>query len=71
MAQQALRAADPEEVAAALSYAMRFDERGRAWRTGHEYAVGLEARQLAAQVALSNFLVMRRPPVVRNGPDGR
>ena len=61
-----LAEASPEEVAASLSYAMRFDERGRARRTGHEYAVGIAARQLATHLALANFVVMRRPPVKRH-----
>jgi outer membrane protein TolC len=65
-----LSEASAEEVAATLSYAMRFDERGKPRRTGHEYAVGMAARQLAVQLALSNFVVMRRPPVVRHGPGG-
>ncbi len=56
-----LTAASPEEVASAI-YAMRFDERGKARRTGHEYAAHLAARQLVSHLAMSSFVVMRRPP---------
>ena len=57
-----LAEASPEEVAASLAYAMRFDERGKARRTGHEYAAELAARQLVSQLAASRFVVMRRAP---------
>jgi hypothetical protein len=40
---------------------MRFDERGNARRTGHEYAAHLAARQLVSHLAMANFVVMRRP----------
>jgi hypothetical protein len=54
--------AAPEEVADALAYAMRFDERGRARRTGVEYAARLAADQLVRHLLLGNFAVLRRQP---------
>jgi hypothetical protein len=44
---------------------MRFDERGKARRTGHEYAATLAARQLVSHLALSGYVVMNRPPTAR------
>ncbi|MFC7478432.1 hypothetical protein ACFQS7_29190 [Dankookia sp. GCM10030260] len=63
----ALSPADPAEVADSLAYAMRFDERGKARRTGVEYASQLAAAQLVRQLTASGYVVMRRrpPPALR------
>lgn len=61
-----LSAAAPEEVADALAYAMRFDERGKARRTGHEYTARLAADQLVQQLLRNGFVVARR-----RWPEGR
>lgn len=53
--------ADPAEVASALAYALRFDERGRPRRSSAwEMAAALLAEQLAAQLERANFVVMRK-----------
>ncbi|MGG5890696.1 hypothetical protein ACLF3G_26735 [Falsiroseomonas sp. HC035] len=57
-----LRPADPAEVADSLAYAMRFDERGRARRTGVEYASKIAAEQLVQRLLASGFVLMRRAP---------
>lgn len=57
-----LSPADPAEVADSLAYAMRFDERGKARRTGVEYASKLAADQLVQQLTASGYVVMRRRP---------
>ena len=57
----------PEEVADALAYAMRFDERGKARRTGHEYAAHLAADQLLRYLGASGFVVARRRPPASGG----
>lgn len=60
-----LTQADPADVASALAYALRFDERGRPRRGGGamwEMAAALLAEQLAAQLERANFVIMRRPP---------
>jgi hypothetical protein len=62
-----LRAAAPEEVADVLAYAMRFDERGKARRTGHEYATRLAADQLVQHLAACGFVVARGRPVAAPG----
>ncbi len=54
--------ATPEDVADALAYAMRFNERGKARRTGAEWAAQLAAEQLVAGLARSGFVLMRRHP---------
>ena len=58
-----LTPADPAEVASALAYVLRFDERGRPRKgSAWEVAAALLAEQLAAQLERANFVVMRRPP---------
>lgn len=59
---QGLRPADPAEVADSLAYAMRFDERGKARRTGVEYASKIAAEQLVQRLLASGFVLMRRAP---------
>lgn len=57
--------ADPADVASALVYALRFDERGRPRRGGGamwEMAAALLAEQLAAQLERANFVAMRKAP---------
>jgi hypothetical protein len=61
---QGLRPADPTEVADSLAYAMRFDERGKARRTGVEYASKIAAEQLVRRLLASGFVLMRRAPAV-------
>ena len=55
--------AEPHEIADTLAYAMRFDERGRARRTGMEHAAKLAAEQLVRQLSASGFVIMRREAV--------
>jgi hypothetical protein len=62
-----LSPASPEDVAESLAYAMRFDERGKARRTGVEYASKLAADQLVKQLLASGFVVMRKPPAADHG----
>ena len=55
--------ADPAEVASALAYGLRFDERGRPRRGSvWEMAAALLAEHLAAQLERANFVVMRKAP---------
>jgi hypothetical protein len=62
MAGTTLIPADPADVADSLAYAMRFDERGKARRTGVEYAAKLAAETLVTRLLASGFIVMRRSP---------
>jgi hypothetical protein len=57
-----LTAATPEEVAEALSYALRFDERGKPRKSGWDFAAGLAAERLTEHLRRSGFVVMRLPP---------
>ena len=57
--------ADPADVASALAYALRCDERGRPRRGGGamwEMAAALLAEQLTAQLERANFVMMRKAP---------
>jgi hypothetical protein len=57
-----LAAATPEEIAEALSYALRFDERGEPRRGGWDFAAGLAAERLADHLRRSGFIIMRGRP---------
>jgi len=54
--------ADPEEVADALSFALRFDERGRPRPHGGEMVAVLAAQHLARHLERAGFVLMRRRP---------
>jgi hypothetical protein len=57
-----LAAASPEEIAEALSYALRYDERGKPRRGGWDFAAGLAAERLTEHLRRSGFVVMRARP---------
>ena len=51
------------EVAAAIAYGLRFDERGKPRRgAAWEMAANLLAEQLVAQLERANFVILKRPP---------
>jgi hypothetical protein len=54
----------PKEVADALAYALRYDERGKPNRTaaGWDFATGIAAEHLAAYLTRAGYVVMRRSP---------
>ena len=53
---------DQAELAAALAYGLRFDERGRPRRgAAWEMAASLLAEQLVAQLERARFVVLKRP----------
>jgi hypothetical protein len=54
-----LAAATPEEIAEALSYALRFDERGKPRRGGWDFAAGLAAERLTDHLRRSGFIILR------------
>ncbi|MGK7871441.1 hypothetical protein [Falsiroseomonas sp. E2-1-a20] len=56
-----LRPVTPEEVADSLAYAMRFNDRGKARRTGHEYTAQVAAGELVNQLLRSGYVILRRP----------
>lgn len=54
---------DQAELASALAYGLRFDERGKPRRgAAWEMAASLLAEQLVAQLERANFVVLKRPP---------
>ena len=57
-----LAVASPEEVANALAYALRYDERGKPRRGGWDFAAGLAAEWLTEHLRRSGFVIMRAPP---------
>ena len=54
-----LAAATPEEIAEALSYALRYDERGKPRRGGWDFAAGLAADRLTEHLRQSGFVILR------------
>jgi hypothetical protein len=57
-----LAAATSEEIAEALSYALRYDERGKPRRGGWDFAAGLAAERLTEHLRRSGFIIMRARP---------
>jgi hypothetical protein len=57
-----LAAATPEEIAEALCYALRYDERGKPRRGGWDFAAGLAAERLTEHLRRSGFIIMRARP---------
>jgi hypothetical protein len=57
-----LAAATSEEIAEALFYALRFDERGKPRRSGWDFAAGLAAERMADHLRRSGFIIMRARP---------
>ena len=54
-----LTAATAEEIAEALSYALRYDERGKPRRGGGELTAGIAAERLVEHLRRAGFVVMR------------
>ena len=54
-----LTAATAEEIAAVLSYALRYDERGKPRRSGWDFAAGMAAERLTEHLRRSGYIVMR------------
>jgi len=57
-----LTAATPEEIAEILSYALRYDERGKPRKGGWDFAAGLAAERLTEHLRRSGLVVMRARP---------
>jgi hypothetical protein len=57
-----LSAATPDETIEALSYALRFDARGKPRPSGGQMVASLAAERLAEHLALAGFVLMRRRP---------
>lgn len=57
-----LAAASPEELAEAISYALRFDERGKPRKGGWDFAAGLAADRLVEHLRRSGFILFRTKP---------
>jgi hypothetical protein len=57
-----LATASAEEITAALSYALRFDERGKPRRAGSEMMAGLAAERLVEHLQRAGFVILRQRP---------
>jgi hypothetical protein len=57
-----LTAATADEIAEALRYALRFDERGKPHRGGGDLIATIAAEHLAEHLRRAGFLVMKAPP---------
>jgi hypothetical protein len=56
-----LTAATRDELVTALSYALRFNESGKAHRHATEITAQIAAETLARYLELAGFVVMKRP----------
>ncbi|KAA2211149.1 hypothetical protein, partial [Teichococcus oryzae] len=54
--------APSEEVADALAYALRYDERGRPRPSGGQLVASLAAEHLVKHLERAGFLVLKLPP---------
>jgi hypothetical protein len=52
----------PQKLTDALSYALRYDERGKPRRTGGEMVAGLAAERLTEHLQRAGFVLLRRAP---------
>lgn len=57
-----LAPASVEELAEALAYALRHDERGKPRRGSWDFAAGLAGDHLARQLLRSGFVILRARP---------
>lgn len=57
-----LLTASPDEVADALAYALRYDERGKPRPSGGQLVASLAAEHLVKHLERSGFLVLKLPP---------
>jgi hypothetical protein len=57
-----LKPADPADLVSALSYALRYDERGKPNRNAVEIMAAITGEHLAERLEAAGFVVMRRPP---------
>lgn len=57
-----LRPATREELLHAISYALRFDRRGKATRRNSEIMAQLAAEALADMLDQAGYVVMKKPP---------
>ncbi len=58
-----LRPADPADLVHALSYALRWNSRGKPHRLGSELTAYLAAEVLVEHLARAGFVIMQKPPV--------
>ena len=57
-----LTAATSDEIAEALSYALRYDERGKPRRGGGDLTAGIAAERLTEHLRRSGFVIMKARP---------
>ena len=57
-----LTAASAEEIAEALSFALRYDERGKPRRGGSDLTVSIAAERLTEHLRRAGFVVMKARP---------
>lgn len=57
-----LTAATADEIAEALSYALRYDERGKPRRGGGDLTAGIAAERLTEHLRRSGFIIMKARP---------
>ena len=51
-----------DDLLTAISYALRFDARGKSHNQSRELMANVTAEHLVRQLEMSGFVVMRKPP---------
>jgi hypothetical protein len=64
-----LRPATPEELADALSFALRYNGRKR-MHDATEYMAAIAAKRLVEHLERSGFVIMKKPPIDGSSPRG-
>jgi hypothetical protein len=54
--------ANPEDLARALAFALRYDG-GKRFRIGDEFMANIAARRIIDYLAVSGYVVMKKPPI--------
>ncbi|HVY17616.1 MAG TPA: hypothetical protein VHB27_20525 [Rhodopila sp.] len=63
MPDEPLTPATPDDLALSLSYALRYDERGKRWsRFGDQFAADMAARHLIKMLERSGYVIMKKAP---------
>ena len=62
MPDEPLSPATREDLVSTLSYALRFDERGKPVANTRDYIAGLAAARLVQHLEASGFVIMKKPP---------
>jgi hypothetical protein len=65
--EEKLSPADPDDLAAAIAFALKFEGRKR-WHDADELMADIVAKRLIRYLERARYVVMRRPPIGGSAP---